>query len=47
MEHSQDVDLTLKISDFWVRQISEETNEINIEQESSDINLTVELSASF
>ncbi|NKI32249.1 DUF4097 family beta strand repeat-containing protein [Croceivirga thetidis] len=38
---AQDVDLTLKISDFWVRQISEETNEINIEQESSDINLTV------
>lgn len=38
---SKDVDLTLKISDFWVRQISNTATEINIEQESSDINLTV------
>jgi len=38
---SQEVDLTMKIADFRVRQIASATTEINIEQESSDINLTV------
>ena len=38
---SQDVDLSMKIADFRVRQISNAEAEINIEQESSDINLTV------
>ncbi len=38
---SQDLDLTMKIADFRVRQILNTTSEINIEQESSDINLTV------
>ncbi|MEO0570304.1 MAG: hypothetical protein AAF039_01280 [Bacteroidota bacterium] len=38
---SQDVDLTLKIADLQVRQIMNPVTEITIEQESSDINLTV------
>ena len=38
---SQDLDLTLKIADLRVRQISNATAEISIEQESSDIMLTV------
>lgn len=38
---SEDVDLTMKIADFRVRMISNAEADINIEQESSDINLTV------
>ena len=38
---SEDVDLTMKIADFWVRNIANPAAEINIEQESSDIDLTV------
>lgn len=38
---SQDVDLSMKIADFRVRQITNPDSELTIEQESSDINLTV------
>ncbi len=38
---SQDVDLSMKIADFRIRQITNPDAEINIEQESSDINVTV------
>ena len=37
----QNVDLTMKIADFRVQRIAEPDAEITIEQESSDINLTV------
>ncbi len=38
---TQDVDLTMKIADFRVRQIENPNAEITVEQESSDIDLTV------
>ena len=38
---SQEVDLSMKIADFRVRQIMNADAELSIEQESSDINLTV------
>ena len=38
---SQDLDLSMKIADFRVQQVTSPDAEINIEQESSDINISV------